>query len=105
MAGGDEVLELVGEVGVGLGDGAEPVDAVDVQVVHGVLDGVLRDGGRVVGEVEEDGQGAIRAGSAGGGVDDLVRDRGVLARFPSRASICLAQYFASRHSPRRRCMR
>jgi hypothetical protein len=30
--------------------------------VHGVLDGVLRDGGRVVGQVQEDGQRAVGAG-------------------------------------------
>jgi hypothetical protein len=41
MAGGDEVLKMMGDVGVGLVDGAEPVDAIGVQVVHGVFDGVF----------------------------------------------------------------
>ncbi|MEV3913391.1 hypothetical protein [Streptomyces canus] len=76
--GGDEVLELVGEIGVGPRDGAEAVDAVDGQVVDGVLDGVFGDGGRVDGQIEEDGQGAARTG---GGVDDFVRDGCVLAGF------------------------
>ncbi|CAL9279044.1 hypothetical protein SUDANB51_08073 [Streptomyces sp. enrichment culture] len=42
----DGTFELVGKVGVGLG--GRPVDAVDVQVVHSVLDGVFWDGGRVM---------------------------------------------------------
>ncbi|WP_159002289.1 hypothetical protein [Streptomyces sp. NRRL B-3229] len=66
------------EIGVGLRDGAEAVDAVDGQVVDGVLDGVFGDGGRILGQIEEDGQGSVRAG---GGVYDFVRDGCVLAGF------------------------
>ncbi|CAM5457273.1 hypothetical protein BSAF29S_05014 [Bacillus safensis subsp. safensis] len=69
---------MVGEIGVGLWDGAEAVDAVDGQVVDGFLNGVFGDGGRIVGQIEEDGQGAARTS---GGVDDLVWDGGVLAGF------------------------